>query len=223
MNSDTRTGSWDRYPCVNNDENGKYVRPRLIQRGQEYNAVQLERRKAEYAVLPTLTSLVSFDYMGASEFEDGALARRTLELSRNMGKFIMKVADQKVWVYFNPECYDQRGAEYALYLVWNEAVHTKEYTGFNARHFRDYASSPYMKYCFWAEIIGGLFWTTNRKFAERMERAIKGSAAVVLDRRKLEATEKLARQREAHHRLKGEPGTMRERLIAEGKLNPSRS
>lgn len=156
------------------DEHGKYVKPYLIQRGEF-------RHSGGSA--PTLSNCFVFDYMGAAEFEQGAMARRAIELSMSRTPFQVVVDGLQVWGFFNPTYFDAAGVLHVLTLLRGgpDKIRTKEWTNFDK--FKSSTAQTDM----WFELEGGLVWTTDSAAHKILERAIKASAELVIDARKSNA------------------------------------
>jgi hypothetical protein len=191
-----------------------YVKPYLIQRAKY--------RDSEIKV-PTVGACFDFDYMGAAEFETGALGRRLLELSLNRTLSILKIDGVKVWVIFNPDYFNLNGVEYVLNQLRHGKLRTKEWHNFDVP-VTDLGRSAQLSFSTdtWFEIQGGLCWTIDPNAGKCLEKAILGSAKAIMVKREERNTKDKRRQHPPSIPPMHEPESeLRKRLIAEGHLIPA--
>lgn len=159
------------------DEFGKWVTASLVQRARYRTQSQQVAQKINNP--KCISDFFNLDYMGATEYECGCLARRILELVDNCKSGIVFINNTKVWMFYNPKHYDAAGAEYQLNQLYNQKNYTKGYTAFT----ESYLAKP-DSFDTWFEIQGGLFWTTNKVAARKIPDAITESALIILENRK---------------------------------------
>ena len=145
-------------------ESFKFQKPRLVQRLRMLsndNQVKFGDRFA-------------FDYMGASEFEQGLLGQciRRMNSSCQVGQIMISGRDGlAAW---DPDYYNLEGAEFVINRIWDDSLRLKERAEFNQlsydrwkREVKEMRENPLARNLSfmtdsWFEIEYGLFWTWKK-------------------------------------------------------------
>ncbi len=207
-------------PSIIDEDGLLYCKPRYVQRATYCSKEQQRRYANEHPGLPpSVSSCFDLDYMGSSEFEQGALSRRILELSDEAYSACFHVpgvyglqTETQVYAFWTPSLYNAMGVAHVLKLLASNSSLLKESISFGqARSTRRDDT--------WFDIQGGLVFTTNKRASKVMMKAIEGSAHIVRMRRNGE--DLVTKARNLADEM--DPSlALRRRLLASGSIRCSR-